>query len=86
MKTFMKKMNLFWSIVMVIFAFAACSTGDWYDDALTTTTQNPTTTTSTVTESDDDNSKSTSTADNVVLHAPRPRCMGACSEGEVVPF
>ena len=51
MKTFMKKMNLFWSIVMVIFAFAACSTGDWYDDAL---------------ESDDDNSKSTSTADNVV--------------------
>ena len=78
MKTFMKKMNLFWSIVMVIFAFAACSTGDWYDDALTTTSQNPTTTTSTVTESDDDNSKSTSTADNVVT--------GVSSDGDVTSF
>ena len=78
MKTFMKKMNVFWSMVMVIFAFAACSTGDWYDDSFTTTYPSSSTTTSTVTESDDDNAKTTSTADNVVT--------GVSSDGDVTSF
>ena len=71
-------MNVFWSMVMVIFAFAACSTGDWYDDSFTTTYPSSSTTTSTVTESDDDNAKTTSTADNVVT--------GVSSDGDVTSF
>ena len=71
METFMKKMNLFWGSVMVLFAFAACSTGDWYNDSLTPTT-------SVTTQSDDDNSKTTSTADNVIT--------GVSSDGDVTSF
>ena len=64
-------MNLFWGSVMVLFAFAACSTGDWYNDSLTPTT-------SVTTQSDDDNSKTTSTADNVIT--------GVSSDGDVTSF
>lgn len=73
----MKKMNLFWGSVMVLFAFAACSTGDWYNDSLTPGTSSSTTT-SVTTESDDDNSKTTSTADNVTT--------GVSSDGDVTSF
>ena len=77
METFMKKMNLFWGSVMALFAFAACSTGDWYDDNLTATTPSSATT-SVTTQSDDDNSKTTSTADNVIT--------GVSSDGDVTSF
>ena len=77
METFMKKMNLFWGSVMALFAFAACSTGDWYNDSLTATTPSSATT-SVTTESDDDNSKTTSTADNVIT--------GVSSDGDVTSF
>ena len=77
METFMKKMNLFWGSVMALFAFAACSTGDWYNDSLTATTPSSTTT-SVTTQSDDDNSKTTSTADNVIT--------GVSSDGDVTSF
>ena len=73
----MKKMNLFWGSVMVLFAFAACSTGDWYNDSLSPNTSSSTTT-SVTTESDDDNSKTTSTADNVTT--------GVSSDGDVTSF
>ena len=76
METFMKKMNLFWGSVMVLFAFAACSTGDWYDDSLSPTTSS--TTSSVTTQSDDDNSKTTSIADNVIT--------GVSSDGDVTSF
>ncbi|MBO5624999.1 MAG: carbohydrate-binding domain-containing protein [Prevotella sp.] len=72
----MKKMNLFWGSVMVLFAFAACSTGDWYDDSLSPTTSS--TTSSVTTQSDDDNSKTTSIADNVIT--------GVSSDGDVTSF
>ena len=77
METFMKKMNLFWGSVMALFAFAACSTGDWYNDSLTATTPSSATT-SVTTQSDDDNSKTTSTADNVIT--------GVSSDGDVTSF
>ena len=77
METFMKKMNLFWGGVMVLFAFAACSTGDWYDDSFMPTTSSSTTT-SVTTQSNDDNSKTTSTADNVTT--------GVSSDGDVTSF
>ena len=77
METFMKKMNLFWGSVMALFAFAACSTGDWYNDGLTATTPSSATT-SVTTQSDDDNSKTTSTADNVIT--------GVSSDGDVTSF
>ena len=73
----MKKMNLFWGSVMALFAFAACSTGDWYNDSLTATTPSSATT-SVTTQSDDDNSKTTSTADNVIT--------GVSSDGDVTSF
>ena len=69
-------MNLFWGSVMVLFAFAACSTGDWYDDSLSPTTSS--TTSSVTTQSDDDNSKTTSIADNVIT--------GVSSDGDVTSF
>lgn len=70
-------MNLFWGSVMALFAFAACSTGDWYNDSLTATTPSSATT-SVTTQSDDDNSKTTSTADNVIT--------GVSSDGDVTSF
>ena len=70
----MKKMNRFWIIVMVLFALAACSTEDWYDDAWSQQMNNYNSTT----ESDDDNSPTTSSADNVIT--------GVSSDGDVTSF
>ncbi len=70
----MKKMNYFWSLVLMLSACAACSTEDWYEEdwgqsdfASSTTTQ-----------SNDDNSTTTTTADNVAF--------GASSDGDVTSF
>ena len=69
----MKKMNLFWMVVMGFFALAACSTEEWYDDDWTQQSYETTTT-----ESDDDNSTTTSTADDVTN--------GVSSDGDVTSF
>lgn len=70
----MKKMNCFWTMAMLMFGIAACSTEDWYEDGWNQSY----TSTSTTTESNDDNSTTTTTADNVAF--------GASSEGDVTSF
>ena len=69
----MKKMNLFWSMIMLLFGLVACSTDDsWYNDSWTDNT------TSTTTESNDDNSTTTGTTDNVITDVS--------SDGDVTSF
>ena len=71
----MKKMNLFWMAVMWLFAIAACTTEEWYENDWN---QNQQSYSSTTTESDDDNSTTTSTADTVTN--------GVSSDGDVTSF
>lgn len=67
----MKKMNLFWSMVMLLFGLVACSTDDsWYNDSWTDN--------STTTESNDENSTTTDTTENVIN--------GVSSDGDVTTF
>ena len=70
----MEKMNRFWVAVMVLFALAACSTEEWFDDDWTQQTNYN----SSTSESDDDNSSSTSSADDVII--------GVSSDGDVTSF
>ena len=70
----MEKMNRFWVAVMVLFALAACSTEEWFDDDWTQQTNYN----SSTSESDDDNSSSTSSADDVIT--------GVSSDGDVTSF
>ena len=71
----MKKMNRFWMVVMVMFAIAACSTEEWYEEDYGWGQSSGT---STTTKSDDDNSTTTSSADNVNN--------GVSSDGDVTTF
>ena len=66
----MRKMNLFWITVTLLFAMAACSTDDsWYDSTWTSTN---------TTSSDDDNSTTTNTTDDALD--------GISSTGDVTSF
>jgi hypothetical protein len=70
----MKKMNYFWSLVLMLSACAACSTEDWYEEDWGQSDF----TSSTTTQSNDDNSTTTTTADNVAF--------GASGDGDVTSF
>ena len=69
----MKKMNYFWSMMLMMSACAACSTEDLYEDGLGATTM-----TQTTTESNDDNLTTTTTATDVA--------QGVSSNGDVTSF
>ena len=75
----MKKMNLFWIIIMLIFGMVACSTEDsWYNESWTENQNQTQTNTSTTTESNDDNSTTTNSGEDVIN--------GVSSDGDVTSF
>lgn len=75
----MKKMNLFWIIIMLLFGMVACSTEDsWYNESWTENQNQTQTNTSTTTESNDDNSTTTNSGEDVIN--------GVSSDGDVTSF